>query len=99
MFLLINLIRPIILEPNPSISAFDSIMTSSLVHGFPSWHSLTCQGMLGFVHITLNWVIIMLGWGNLTWGILGFMSYLGLFLGEKGKNAGKDLNGNKCFMV
>ena len=37
------------------------------------------------------------GVGYFEKGQFRVLSYLGLFLGERGKNAGKDLNGNKCF--
>ena len=58
-------------------------MTSSIVHGWPPWHSLTCQGMLGFVRFALNWVNQQKGKGNLCTGILGFNLGLGK-LGKEG---------------
>ena len=51
---------------------------------------LPCQGLLGIVRITLNWVILVLGKGNWERGNLGF---LGKF-GEEGLKGGYFKQGN-----
>ena len=53
-------------------------------HGLLTWHSLTCQGMLGFVLIALNWVKDK--GGRVIWvmGKLGFSGF-GVILGKKGE--------------
>ena len=59
-----------------------------------TWHSLTSQGMLGFVLIALNWVKDKGGRLIVCVGKLGFSGF-GVNLGEKGEKVRVSLKSNK----
>ena len=60
-----------------------------------TWHSLTSQGMLGFVLNALNWVKDKEERLILREGFLGFFWVRGKF-GEESERGAGNSNGNKC---